>query len=218
MTRYDITEWSDFVREVTDPETEEQMREHLAVASVRVQRVVATLRRVAEVGLMDARDAVPEHAVRIAKAIASVPRVTPHERDSEGASVLRRLLCTVAFDSRLQPASAGTRDLEGSHRQMVYEAEGYRIDVRMEQELESQGTVAVGQVSRHDEGARPLARVPVLVFSGMDEIGHTVTSRFGEFQFEGLPRRDLDLCLVVGEDFLEIPLAAESGNEPGLAS
>ena len=215
MTELDITDWSDFVRGVGDPEIRERMREHLDAASEETLRTVQALRRVAAVGRSDHDDPVPEHAVRIAKAIGSVRRTPEEPATGTGkarwieASSLRRLCLSMVFDSLPKPAPAGTRTLNGGHRHLVFEAERYRIDVRLEHELEPSSTVAVGQVSSCDGDPQPFARVPVLAFSGQDEVGRTVTSRFGEFQFEGLPRESLELCLVIGEDFLEIPLGLE---------
>ena len=209
MTRFDIHDWSDFVRGTAAPDKAEQMREHLASASPATRRTVDLLRRVTEVGRSDHESPVPEHALRIAKAIGSVPRSAD---DAQPDSPLwRRLRGTLTFDSLSQAAPAGTRNLEGSHREVVFEAESYRVDLRLEQEIEPRSTTAVGQVTRGDS-AQPIAQAPVLVFSGPQEIGRTLTSRYGEFQFEALPRKALDLCVVAGEDFLEIPLEIEPGS------
>lgn len=218
MSEFDITEWSDFVRGVTDPGAEERMRYRLK-SDPKAQRVVAALSRVAALGRANNEDRVPEHAVRIAKSIA-VGRLPADAKESSRGflerGILRRLQCAVAFDSLLQPSPAGTRDIDAPHRQVVFEAESYRIDVRLEHEVEPRSTLAVGQVTSRHEEVMPLARVPVLVFSGEDEVAHAVTSRFGEFQFEGLPRLPLELCLVIGEDFLEIPLV--SGVDEGVGA
>ncbi len=215
MTRFDITEWSDFIRGTADPDKAERMREHLASASPATRRTVDALRRVTEVGRSDHASPVPEHAVRIAKAIASVPRREDAAADS--GSRWRRLRLTLAFDSLAQPAPAGTRNPEGSHREVVLEAESYRVDLRLEHELEPRGTTAVGQIT-HGDASHPISLVPVLVFSGPDEIGRTLTSRYGEFQFEALPHKTLDLCVVAGEDFLEIPIEMEPGSATEVSS
>ncbi len=214
MAEFDISEWSDFVRGTADPAVEARMRRHLdSEASSSSRRIVETLRWAADVGRSDHQDPVPAHAVRIAKAIASQGRDVA--RSSRTVPLLQRLRGTLVFDSWLQPAPAGTRDLGGSHRRVIFEAEDYRIQVRLEGEPRS--AVAVGQVTSGGEAGRPLSRIPVLVFSGKEMIDRAVTSRYGEFQFEELPHQSLDLCLAVGEDFLEIPLDLErsAGEETG---
>ncbi len=211
MAKFDITDWSDFVRGVANPKDEETMRQLLAPTdpdAAETTKVVESLRRVANVGLADAENPVPAHAVRIAKTIASSRQ--PLDRRDQRQSMRRRLRCRVTFDSLLQPAPAGTRDLDRSHRTMVFEADSYRVDLRLEHELEPRSAVAVGQVTQPDEQQDPLAKIPVLVFAGQDEIDRTLTSRFGEFHFEGLPRQPLDLCLLIGEDFVELPLDLEN--------
>ncbi len=218
MSKFDITDWSDFVRGVASPGVEGRMRSQLNT-DPRARQIVEALGRVAALGKVDHEERAPEHAIRIAKAIAAGRRpAAAREAPQQGslraaATFLRRLRCTLAFDSRLQPAAAGTREIDTAHRQVVFEADDYRIDVRLEEEIEPRSTLAVGQVRSRGEQAEPLARVPVLVFAGKDEVAHALTSRFGEFQFEGLPRRPLELCLVIGEDFLEVPLEprAEEG-------
>lgn len=219
MADFDITEWSDFVRGLVDPETAERMRAHLDSAPAATRRRVDALRRIAALGRADEENAAPNYAVRIAKALASVQRPASSAADSPKPAAapqspvasLRRLRLTITFDSQLEPAPAGRRNLVSSHRQIVLETEGYRVDLQLEHEVEPQGTVAVGQVMNTREAATSFPRVPVLVFSGQHEIDRTITSRFGEFQFEGLPRKDLELCLIVGEDFLEIPLCSGTG-------
>lgn len=208
MTRFDIIDWSDFVRGTADPELAEEMREHLAAAGPSTRRMVEVLRRVTAVGLADRDNPVPAHSIRLVKALASVPR-RESAAPAEGSG-WRRLRLSLSFDSLAQPAPAGTRNLEDSHREVIFEAEAYRVDLRLEHEVEPRSTTAVGQIT-HGDGSRPMSRVPVLVFAGGDEIGRTLTSRYGEFQFEALPRKSLDLCVVAGDDFLEIPLEAEPG-------
>lgn len=219
MAKFDITDWSDFVRGIASPEDEEKMQRLLEPSATEASSaagVVEHLRQVASLGKADHEAPVPSYAVRIAKAIASVRRQKPEI--AQRRSPFRRLRCTAAFDSFLQPAPVGTRDLDRSHRTLTFEAESYRINLRLEHELEPRSTVAVGQVMQPSQTEAPLSRVPVLVFAGQDEIDRTLTSAFGEFQFEGLPQQALELCLLIGEDFVELPLDLASGtaHEAGL--
>jgi len=217
MSEFDITEWCDFVRGVVDPETERRMRQRLAVKPSPDLETVAALRRVTAVGRSEADHPVPEGAVRIAKAIGSLQRPVA----DRGESILRRLPFTVIFDSLSQGAGAGARSLQDHslqdrglqdrHRQITFEAESYSVDVQVEHELEPPATVVVGQVTRREEAGEPVSRLPILLTSGKRIVGRAVTGSFGEFQAEGLPREDLSLCLLVGQDeCLELPLAAEA--------
>jgi hypothetical protein len=205
---YDITEWCDFVRGLVDSDRARAMSETLASAPRRTRRRVEALRRVAEVGRADAELEIPAHALRGAKAIGSLWRPASAE-EPEGArgGLLKYLPFTVAFDSFHQPAAVGTRDLQASDRQMIFDAASYRVDVRMEHETNPPSTVLVGELLR---GARPVPRVPVMVLAGDRVVGRSLTGRFGEFQAEGLPADPLRLCLLLDdEECIDLPLGEE---------
>ncbi len=208
MTEFDITQWTDFVRGVADPETEAEMQQQLA--SNPSQSPAAALLRLAEVARRDGEDPVPDHAVRVAKAIGSLHR--PSSPAALRDSILQRLPFTVVADTLLHGAAAGARDLQSPYRHIVFEAEGYSIDVRLEREAEPAGTVVLGQLLHHGEEVGPVREVPVLMLADERIVGRTTTGEFGEFQAEGLPGEPLDLCLLVGsEQCLQLPLEPEAG-------
>ncbi len=225
MSEFNITQWCDFVRGVGDPEKAEQMRDHLEAGSTAARSIVEAMRSGADVGRSDSESPVPLDAVRIAKAIGGTSR-------ANAAPTVRRIPCLLAFDSLLEAAPAGSRNLQQSHRELTFTARGYSVDLRLEQEIEPPNMVMVGQLLRQrdeyasaareirpsreghtdrDNAPQPVSRAPVLVYSGERLIGKAVTGIHGEFQVEGLPRESLDLCVVAGEDFLELPLATEPG-------
>ena len=93
-------------------------------------------------------------------------------------------------------------------RQLVFEAETYRVDLRLEQETDQPNTVIVGELLQQDEGEdRPLPQVPVWIKSGDRIVGRAMTGEFGAFQAEGLPASSLTLCLLVDDDVcVELPI------------
>lgn len=197
MAKYDITQLSDLVRGVADPVARKSMREYLDI-SPRARRQVDLLERVAAVARADQEMRIPDHALRIVKALGSLRR--PEAQPSRGLLPFK-----IAFDSFLQPAAAGTRDIQARDRQLVVHADPYRVDLRLEQESE-QSSVVVGQLLR--DGIHPMSDVPVLLLAGGRVVGRSTTSEFGEFQAEGLPRQPLKLCLLIESDKnLEVPLA-----------
>ncbi|RMH18307.1 MAG: hypothetical protein D6696_13380 [Acidobacteria bacterium] len=187
---------------MVDRETEQAMIAELEAGRAGTESA-ALLRRVADVARADAEQPVPEHAVRMAKALASV------RRPSERPSLFERLPFAVVFDSLRQPVAAGTRDLQPAHRQLSIRAAGFVLDVRLEQEPAAQGTAMVGQVvEQKGAQAAALAEVPVLVLAGGDVVGRALTNRFGEFQADGLPAERLELCVLVRDDALiRVPLS-----------
>jgi len=208
MPRFDITQWCDFVRGVTDPATEQAMRDHLESGASQARRQVELLRRVASVGRHDLALAIPDYAVRGAKAIGSLRR--QHQVPTLTDAILRYLPFSITFDSQHQPAPVGTRDIQSANRQLIFKAEDFTVDVQLEHESDPPTTVVVGQLLRCRGTTRPVPEVPVFVVSGDRIVGRSLTGRFGEFQAEGLPRDALDLCLVVAETkCLKLPLGTE---------
>lgn len=208
MTTFDVTQWCDFVRGVADPEAEREMRDRLASGDAGARRTVDFLTRVLEVARTDQETAVPEPAVRMAKAIASVQRSS---LQPERSTAWRFLPVVLIFDSLLEPARAGTRDLFASFRQLSFRADDYTVDVRLEPEADPGGTAVVGQVLESHGETRPVASVPVLVTADGRIVGRAVTSRFGEFHAERLPKKRLDLFVLVGpETCVSVPLEQEA--------
>ncbi len=83
--------------------------------------------------------------------------------------------------------------------------------MRLEQETNPHSQVVVGQLLRHGPEPRPVPEVPVLMLSERRVVGRSLTTRFGEFQADGLPPGPLDLCLLVGpEECIDVPLGAYS--------
>lgn len=210
--RFDSDQWSDYVRGLADPSLEAAIEEQLATGNRRLEREAALWRRLAAVGHRDRERQVPEHAVRVAKAIGSLRR---GDEEVPAASWWRRLAFTVAFDSLGQPAPAGVRSLETCGRHLVFEAERFTVDVRLERRAAADagpdrgtGVAVDGQILRCRDDEQPVPRTPVLVLSGGDIVSSTLASPEGEFHARGLPEETLNLCLLVGrEECIEVPLS-----------
>ncbi len=209
MSDLDIIQWCDFVRGVLDPETDARMREQLNAGTAKIRKMVLLLNRVAAVGQSDAAMAIPEYALRSVKAMGSLQR--PRAAAASEKSLLRFLPFEIIFDSLGLPAPAGARFVQASHRQLTFKAEDFTVDVRLEHENGPNGTVIVGQLLLQADEAEPVSGIPVLVVSNDQIVGRSVTSRFGEFQAEGLPREPLSLSLLVSdEECIDVPLGATS--------
>ncbi len=208
MPRFDIAQWCDFIRGLADPAIEQEMRACLESGAPQARRQVELLGLVASVGRTDLAMAIPEYAVRGAKAIGSLRR--PHQVPTFADTILRYLPFSITFDSQHQPAPVGTRDIQSANRQLIFRAEDFTVDVQLEHETDPSSTVVVGQLLRCGDAPRPVPEIPVFVVSGDQLVGRSLTGRFGEFQAEGLPRDELDLCLIVGQkECLKLPLGTE---------
>jgi hypothetical protein len=92
-------------------------------------------------------------------------------------------------------------------RQMIFESEGYTVEVRIEREADPATTALVGELLAQGEAPEPAPRIPVLIKAGDRIVAQATTGRFGEFQAEGLPAEPLSLALMVGErECIQLPL------------
>jgi hypothetical protein len=78
-------------------------------------------------------------------------------------------------------------------RQTLYEAGEYTVDLRQEHERGGARVTVVGQLASRKEPGRSLAGLPVVLSSGKTVLAKAVSNRFGEFQMEYAPARNLRL-------------------------
>ncbi len=210
MKEPDLTQWCDFVRDVADEEEAARMRAALGSGSPQAHRAVDMLRRVAEVIEMDQHQAVPEHAAHLAKAIGSLQRPAPPRQESGLSKILRYLPFEVTFDSRQELATAGTRSLQATDRQLSIEASGFIIDLRIEND--NDGTAVVGHVLREESAERdlaPVASLPVVALQGGRIVQTLSTGELGEFQMEELGTEPLKLCILIDDQScIEFPVTS----------
>ena len=205
---FELNHLCDYARGIAEPHAVEQMGKALA-GSKNSNRSVELFRQVFSLGLVDQGVQVPDHAVRVAKAMASLSRPRASEQASPLASLLTFLPFKVTFDS-LQALPAGTRDFSSSHQRITsFRAADFSVHVRVEHETNPHSQVVVGQLLRHTPEPCPVPEVPVLVISQGRIVGRSLTSQFGEFQADGLPPEPMRLCLLVhAEACINVPLDA----------
>jgi hypothetical protein len=206
MNDNDVSRWCDFVRGLLPEGESLRLERQLETGDRRTRGFVEMLRHVAAVGREDAESAVPEHAVRIAKAVGSLRRYGGSAEQARKPTPF-----SVVFDSLLHGSPAGARDLGPSQRfdRLVSVRAGvYSVDLRLEQEADLRHAVVVGQVVRADESVEPLANVPAILSSAGSVLDSTLTSDLGEFQVRGAAGEDLTLSLLLeDEEWIELPLA-----------
>lgn len=215
MKEFDLTQWSDFVRDLVDDEESAQMQAALLSGSPKAHRAVDMLHRVASVLEADQQQPVPEHAVHLAKAIASLQRPAENEEgrgisDILRSKILRYLPFEITFDNQLEPAVAGTRSLQAQDRQVSLEASGFVIDLRVERD--NNATAVVGHVLRETQDGddlEPAASLSVVAMQGGRIVQTMSTGAFGEFQTEELTTDPLKLCFLVDDaSCIEFPITA----------
>ena len=191
VRHYEAAEWSDYVRRQVSPEKAGEMLEHLQTGCPRCEKVEEQLARFAAVCKRESAYQVPDHVERSVKAMFALnmqPRV----------SVLRRILATLVYDSLNDPQPAGVRMGHQISRHVLFDAGDYSVDLRFEHEKGSASMVLVGQIANRKAPEDRMSHFPVILLSGTQELGRSVSNSFGEFQLEYTPREELHLLVPLG--------------------
>lgn len=181
--------WADFVRGHSTPEAKSAIESHLAGGCAACSGALALWKSFMNVAAREEQYTPPPHAVRLAKAqFAAARLVAPAARS----------LARLVFDSFAQPLPAGIRSGAAMARQMVYEADGLTIDLRIDKHANSKALSIVGQVL--DARTLRLApeSVPVALLNRQGEpLQRTSTSNFGEFHLEVAAEAEMQLAIEV---------------------
>ena len=199
MKHFDIWEWVDFARGLSDAAPRSAMEAHLSTGCQRCQHVVDVMRGVAAAARLEAGYEPPEHAIRMAKAIYTPP--------GPEKSPLARLVARLVFDSFGEPVPAGMRSQDRPARHTLYEAGSFCLDLQLEHEPASGRVILVGQIA--DRENRPMGHLPVWLREQKGQVASTCCNRFGEFQLAYKPAPNLRLCVDVPEagKYLEVALS-----------
>jgi hypothetical protein len=190
MTHFSIGQWTDFVRGLVETGPRTAMEAHLSGCR-RCERFVGVLHDVAVTARGEADHDPPAYAIRYAHALFSQYR-------PETLS-FPRMVARLVHDSARAPLPAGMRSQGRLSRQALYEAGSYCLDLLLEHQPRSGLITLIGQLADRDKPATITADVPVWLMERKNLVASTLCNRFGEFQLEYAPARDLRL---------HIPLAA----------
>lgn len=179
MRHYTLAEWVDFARNVVEGSVRERMQSHLDTGCARCSRELSLWQRFHRVAQRTSSEQPSENALRAVRSAFAVRR--PAKRDVHaGQSAIVELL----FDSFRAPALAGVRSSANRSRQLLYGAASYRIDVRIEPQIDSDKVVLIGQVLNSTDPNERLSEVPVTLWKGRKVLAASVTNHQGEFQLE----------------------------------
>jgi hypothetical protein len=200
MDHYSMENWVDFARGVVGAQEKTAMQSHLDTGCKQCSKALNLWQQVHQVARQQTALEPPETAVRQMKAAMALhgPR-----RQMGVAAATAKLL----FDSGLSPAAVGVRSSGSAARQLLFGVGTYRIDLRMEPQLDSDKVAVIGQVLHSADPREGLGALPVALLKGRKVVAETITSNFGEFNlecdFEGrfhlrvkLPAEELRLALV----------------------
>lgn len=114
--------------------------------------------------------------------------------DSEHTQVTAELV----FDSFRDPSPGGVRSTASAVRYLLYRADLFVVELRLEFVSGSRRYSLAGQVLNCQEGAAPLNKVPVHLRSGPDELALTMTNDFGEFCLDYETGKNVHIWVAVG--------------------
>src|SRR5262245_32878872 len=189
MKHFDISDWADFARGTAPDADRATMQTHLVAGCRRCNATLAFVKRVVAATQADSLYGPPEAVVRYAKAIGTMlrPQRTP----------VSRLVARLVYDSFRDPAPIGLRAEDRVSRHTTHEAGNLAVDLRLEHMKGSPVATLVGQLTNHQEPEGAMAEASVMLMSSKDIIAHTVYNRFGEFQLDYAPSRNLRLFVDV---------------------
>jgi hypothetical protein len=113
----------------------------------------------------------------------------------------RHLPTTLAFDSALQPGFVGMRSTTRAARRMLFEADGYELDLEMSVDPVSQRMRLVGQITAHDAAAGD----GWLRVSRAYDQWLVMIDESGEFGLDGLERGTYRLEVTFKDRVVEVP-------------
>ncbi len=185
---YSITEWLDLQRGFSSPELRSAMESH-RVSCDRCSETLAWVERLQVTALADFKSDVPLQVTRNAQAIFALRRFDAIQFNTGS-------IAKMIFDSFNQPALQGVRSEQRSDvRHMLYEVEGYVIDLRLEHERGLSAVSMVGQIHHADNPDSKINPMPVKLTANDIELASTVCNNFGEFALAYVPQNALRLHL-----------------------
>jgi hypothetical protein len=207
MQHFSEQAWADFIREISESEMKANIESHLARGCCDCRATLGVWNQVQTMVSNETSYMPPESLVRMVKQEFAATKSPKQE------SVLASLL----FDTFAQPLTAGIRSGAAVARQLVYEAEGLTVDLRLDSQPQSGKVLVVGQVldKRHPRVSPNGVSIALWTPNGQPFL-HVGPNESGEFQLEFERRDDLRLLIdVAGRKTIRIPLAhLIAGNSP----
>lgn len=196
MRHFSLEQWADFARDLVGKEKKAVMQEHLESGCKPCAKIHKEWSRVREVAGRERAYQPPESAVRAVKGMGAI-----HARPAKPG------IAQLLFDSSRSPVAAGVRSASTIARQLLYGVGAYRIDVRMEPQMDSDKISLVGQVLNSAEPAKHVGDVPVALLKGRKVVGESQTNAFGEFHLECDLEGRLELRFILPQGMeVRIPL------------
>lgn len=180
--------WADLVRGIDVRAKKQELDAHLASACPDCQAAFTVWTRVAALAAKESDYLPPEGLVRLVKLQFATERTAEKEEWT---------MARLAFDTATEPLPVGIRGGMARARQVLYEADGLTVDLRLEQKQQSSIFAASGQVLDRDAPLSWLGDAAIVLSTDKGEtVTNTVTNSYGEFQFEFEPQEQLRISII----------------------
>src|SRR5580698_6207556 len=177
MPHYSLEKWVDFARNVVREDEKVEMQSHLETGCAQCSKELGMWQRLQQVARRELTYTPSDGAVRTVNASFM-------NRSTRRASHSKSLVASLLFDSFRSPLLAGVRSSGSASQQFLYGVGDYRIDVRIEPQLDSEKVVLIVQVLNSADPDERLSAAPISLLKGRKILAESVTSEFGEFQIE----------------------------------
>ncbi len=200
MRHYSLEKWIDFARNVIREDEKAKMQIHIETGCPTCQKELSLWRRLQQTAQCESGYEPSDGAIRTVQAIFANQRAhRPHSTKLQVAALL--------FDSLRTPLLAGVRSSVSTSRQLLFGAASYRIDVRIEPQMDSDKVVLIGQVLNSTDPDECVSQLPVTLVRGNKILAESVTSQFGEFQLECQLEGGFRLTVILpGRGEVSLPL------------
>jgi hypothetical protein len=200
MEHFSEQAWADFVRAINKSETNTDIESHLARGCSDCKAAFNIWDQVRTTIANEKTYVPPDNALRMVKQEFAA-RYSPEQPPSVVASLL--------FDTFAQPLPTGVRSGAAVARQLVYEAEGLTVDLRLDPRPQSNKICVVGQVLDRGVPRVSPSGASIMIWTEKGQpILQVSANESGEFQLEFDAQDDLRLSIdVAGRKTIRIPLA-----------
>ena len=206
----DLNLLADFARGVLAEPARSEVASHLTSECSSCQANQAWLTTVSNLTATDHSFDFPEWVIRRAVTQFEAGAVTP-------LAQLRQLVARLMFDSLATPSLAAVRSeatYMPSGRQVLYQAEGYDIDLRFEPADEGEQEELIGQILSQQLHGTELAPLSIQLWKDGQAINQTSTNARGIFKLANIASGSYDLKISVPEGEINIsPLATARASQ-----